>query len=164
MTPLTPGEVHPDYAELADTIRDADRDVVQVAVPPLLSGRWNPTDPCDPLEILIEQRTLHRERAWQSLHPDRGAYVWDVWVDDRGRQVAAAHARWEEHPQAWALDPYNPGETFHPDGRGGWLARSDCPMCLGSGVDYLGRPCRIHGGTDATTVTDYRGRTRRRPR
>lgn len=24
-------------------------------------------------------------------------------------------------------------------------ARHDCDICLGTGVDYLGRPCRIHG-------------------
>lgn len=112
--PMMPGECHPALTEFAPVIRTTppamDRILVAETPPPSLSFD-------DALTLGPPTRTLalRRERASFTLYPQYGAYVWDVWVDEHGRQIAGEEATWWAHPGAVYLPPFGHGPLQTPE-------------------------------------------------
>lgn len=100
-----PGTCHPAYADLAETIRTEGMIVDAVKVP-FLAGLVS-AEPTEP-QPNFATHTLTRQRGYQTLYPEYGAYIWDYWVDELGRGVASEKAEWVENPMAITLPEWNP--------------------------------------------------------
>lgn len=158
-----PGEHHPALDHLADDVRELDLDHVAYPVhtgPPEAASFT--ADAAPSTEVTWRQRVMTRRIAFhRGLLPAYGAWAWSVWTDELGRHIADRpdRTRWVPDESArFVLPPWNPGPTFRSDDRLGWVRvtgeqqpwygrdREACDICAGTGTDYLGRPCRVHGG------------------
>jgi hypothetical protein len=107
MTPL-PGEFHPALAMYVDAVRALppetyDFRYVSNPRPSAVSPFMPETEPAT-----YTTHIMRRERAAQSFYPDLGGYVWDVWVDELGRFIAADKFEWVESAAAITAPPFNP--------------------------------------------------------
>lgn len=127
--PMMPGECHPALTEFAEIIRTAPANVdpILIAAPP--TNLLESADLDRPIEEpSFRTLALHRARAHHALLPWYGAYVWDVWVDEYGRQIAGEEAWWWPHPGATHLPEWNPGPTFLVGPDGAWWRVNDLAL------------------------------------
>lgn len=94
-TPALPGRCHPALAPYAEMVRTSREPMVLV---PYRLG-----------DDLLSQLQLTRYQAiHRGLMIDYGCWVWYVWVDHLGRQIAAEEATWVKDPLAFLLPEWNP--------------------------------------------------------
>lgn len=114
--PMPPGQCHPAFAQsTAVTVRAIGKDVVMMP------------EPSDPIPIRLREiselepvgyREFRRHRVYQSLDTRAGAYVWEVWVDEAGRQIGGPldGVEWRENPESirWGIKAA-PSQPANPD-------------------------------------------------
>lgn len=114
-----PGECHPAIEWCRDAVLGAGRhwkrgagwvqeNRVRVAVPQPVSVFDYENPVTAPTGHILE---FERWRVAQSFFPRLGAWVWDVWVDQHGRMIAARveDCRWQADPLGETVyGPFNP--------------------------------------------------------
>jgi len=103
-TPV-PGQNHPAVVQYRHGIQYARHGVFRVAVAPVLSMAEFLGPVSEPSYKTLE---FTSQKAAQSLYPEYGYYVWNVWTDQHGRFLTDERAEWQENPNTVTLPVWNP--------------------------------------------------------